>query len=122
MGIRRVVLNHSNSATAYAFLIACQFIAPNTVFAQQDRVSGAPESPLVALAGNRSYQAKLENDRGLLDPSRVIGGMSLVFRRSASQTADLAKLLEEQRDPNSPHYHAWLTQDQYADRFGLTPA
>ena len=31
-------------------------------------------------------------------------------------------MLEEQQDSNSPNYRAWLTPDQYADRFGLTPA
>ena len=122
MAIRWVVLNQSGSATAYIFLIVAQFFAATTVFAQQDRISGPPGTSLVTLSGNRSYQAKVENDRGPLNLSRVIGGMSLVFRRSASQTADLATLLEGQRDPHSPYYHAWLTQDQYADRFGLTPA
>ena len=76
----------------------------------------------VVLPGTRNQNAKAENDRGLLDSSRVIGGMSLVFRRSAAQTANLQKLLEEQQDPNSPRYRAWLTPDGYADSFGLSPA
>ena len=129
--MRRVVLNRAsfnqfrwNQACAanFVLLIACQLLAATSVFAQPARVSGPVESSRVVLAGNRSYNAKLENDRGSLDPSRVIGGMSLVFRRSAAQTADLAKLLQEQEDPNSPSYHAWLTPDQYADRFGLNSA
>jgi Pro-kumamolisin, activation domain/Bacterial Ig-like domain (group 3) len=93
-------------------LILWQFFAASSVFGQQDRV----------LAGTRNRNAKIENDRGPLNASRVIGGMSLVFKRTAVQAADLARLLEEQQDPNSPNYHAWLTEDQYADRFGLTPA
>ena len=129
--MRRVVLNRAsfnqfrwNQACAanFVLLIACQLLAATSVFAQPARVSGPVESSRVVLAGNRSYNPKLENDRGPLDASRVIEGMSLVFRRSAAQTADLAKLLEEQQDPSSPSYRAWLTPDQYADRFGLTPA
>jgi Pro-kumamolisin, activation domain/Bacterial Ig-like domain (group 3)/Putative binding domain, N-terminal len=92
--------------------ILWQLFAASSVFGQQDRV----------LAGTRNRNAKIENDRGPLNASRVIGGMSLIFNRTAAQAADLARLLEEQQDPNSPNYHAWLTGDQYADRFGLTPA
>ncbi len=47
--------------------------------------------------------------------------MSIVFKQSAAQRADFANLLQEQQNPNSPNYHAWLTPDQYADRFGLSP-
>ena len=89
---------------AIFFLVSWLFLAATSLFAQRDRV------------------LTLENDRGPLSASRVIQGMSLVFRRSAAQAADLAKLLEEQQDSNSPNYRAWLTPDQYADRFGLTPA
>jgi hypothetical protein len=77
---------------------------------------------LAVLSGNRNPKAKLEDDRGPLNPSQVIGGMSVVFRQSAAQKTDLASLLQEQQDPNSPNYHVWLTPDQYADRFGITPA
>jgi len=48
--------------------------------------------------------------------------MSVVFKQSAAQRANLASLLQEQQDSNSPSYHVWLTPDQYADRFGITPA
>ena len=89
------------------FLVAWQ------LWAQQDRV---------VLPGNRSHRARLENDRGLLNTERGIGGMTLVFRRSAAQTGELEKLLQEQQDPSSPNYHAWLTPEGYADRFGLAAA
>ena len=34
----------------------------------------------------------------------------------------LNKLLAEQQDPKSPHYHHWLTPAQFNARFGRTPA
>ncbi len=98
-------------ASGFVFLLAWQLQAQDPLDAGR-----------VVLAGSRSRHTSIENDRGPLDSSRIIGGMSLVFRRSAAQSADLTKLLAEQRDPSSPGYHAWLTPDSYADRFGLTPA
>jgi hypothetical protein len=112
MALRRLAWKQTCACCSFALWMACQLSA------QQ-----APaDSGRVVLAGNRSYQAKLENDRGPLNSSQSMGGMALVFRRSAAQTADLEKLLQEQQDPISPNYRAWLTPDEYADRFGLSPA
>jgi subtilase family serine protease len=33
----------------------------------------------------------------------------------------LNKLLAEQQDPKSAHYHKWLTAQEYAEQFGVTP-
>ena len=57
-----------------------------------------------------------------MDPGQKIGGITLMLGTSASQQAELEKLFENQRDPSSPEYHNWLTPQQYADRFGLSPA
>jgi hypothetical protein len=72
------------------------------------------------LAGNRPPQARPRDDQGPLDPSQRISGITLVLKPSASQTADLEKLLEQQRNPSSPDYRRWLTPEEYADRFGLS--
>ncbi len=48
--------------------------------------------------------------------------MSLVFKRSESQEAQLKALLAAQQDPSSPQYHKWLTPDQFASRFGMSDA
>jgi hypothetical protein len=117
--MRRVVFNQASTAGGYVFLLAWQLLAPTGAVAQQGRAS---EPRLAVLAGNRNPHAKAENDRGPLNPSQVISGMSIVFKRSAGQTADLARVLQEQQDPNSPNYHVWLTRDGYADRFGLSAA
>ena len=41
---------------------------------------------------------------------------------SPSQNADLQKLLADQQNPQSPSYHRWLTPEEYADRFGVSPS
>jgi len=60
-----------------------------------------------------------------VDQGRVDGGtrlqISIAFRRTAAQEAALDKLLAEQLDPASANYHKWLTPEQFADRFGLSP-
>ncbi len=104
---------------SYLLLIACLLWAPAALLAQQTH---PVESGRTVLVGNRSYRAKIADDQGLLNPSRPIGGMALVFKRTPAQSADLEKLLQEQQDPSSPNYHAWLTEDQYADRFGISSA
>jgi uncharacterized protein (TIGR03437 family) len=48
--------------------------------------------------------------------------VTLALKPSASQQADLDRLLAQQQDPSSPNYHRWLTPEQYADRFGLSQA
>jgi Predicted protease len=48
--------------------------------------------------------------------------MNLVFSRSAAQEADLQALIAAQQNPASPQYHAWLTPDQFAARFGMSDA
>jgi Pro-kumamolisin, activation domain/Bacterial Ig-like domain (group 3)/Putative binding domain, N-terminal len=122
MVIRPAVSNPASPAIGFVFLVAWQLLAPTTAVAQQDRAAGTVDARLAVLAGNRNPHAKVENDRGPLNPSQVMPAMSIVFKKSAAQTADFANLLQEQQDPTSPNYHAWLTPDQYADRFGLSPS
>jgi subtilase family serine protease len=75
-------------------------------------------------------QVSLENSRkppvaglaegGPLSPAERIQGMMFRFKPTASQNAALARLLEDQQNPSSPSYHAWLSPEEFADRFGLT--
>jgi hypothetical protein len=78
-------------------------------------------SKSTVLIGNRNSQARPEDDRGPVDLLRRIGGMTLVLKSSASQAADLEQFLRQQRAPSSPSFHQWLTAEQYADRFGVSP-
>jgi subtilase family serine protease len=44
--------------------------------------------------------------------------MPLVLKRSDQQETALRKLLDDQQDKNSPHYHKWLTPEQFGAQFG----
>src|SRR5262245_37432461 len=72
------------------------------------------------LAGSVHPLAKAEFDKGRLDRSTIIHGVSLIFKRSSAQQEALQKRLAEQQDPRSPNYHKWLTPEQFARQFGLT--
>jgi hypothetical protein len=61
-------------------------------------------------------------DQGRLDGGTKLQGVSLIFKRTAAQDAAIEKLLADQQNPASANYHKWLTPEEYADRFGLSPA
>ncbi len=87
-----------------------------------DRLAGpiAGSSP-VWLEGNRRSIFQPENDQGAAPDSLRLENITLTFKLTAEQQADLAALLEQQQDRSSPLYHHWLTPEQFADRFGLSP-
>jgi uncharacterized protein (TIGR03437 family) len=74
------------------------------------------------LAGNVHPQATPANDQGRVTPSLAMPYITLTFKHSASQEADLQKLLVEQQTPGSANYHQWLTPEQFGERFGASDA
>ncbi|MGB8885249.1 MAG: S53 family peptidase [Candidatus Korobacteraceae bacterium] len=60
-------------------------------------------------------------DRGPVGGSLQMPGVKLVFQLTAAQQSSLHTLLLRQMDPSSANYHHWLTPEEYANRFGLTP-
>jgi hypothetical protein len=89
--------------------------------AGKDRIARAiDDSSRVTLQGNVRPMFRPENDMGPVEGSFKLENISLTFKLTESQQADLTALLEEQQDPSSPNYHHWLTPEQYADRFGLS--
>src|SRR2546428_9134549 len=46
----------------------------------------------------------------------------LALKSSPEQEADLDAFLAQQQDPSSPHYHEWLTPEQFGERFGASAA
>jgi hypothetical protein len=44
-----------------------------------------------------------------------------MLQRSSAQQAALDRLLHDQQDLSSPNYHKWLTPEQFANQFGLSP-
>ncbi len=102
--------------SALVFLIAVQLNA-----ASQDRVtSNINPSQLVRLLIPLKSQLKRAVDRGPVEFSKVLSGLTLTLAPTAAQQTQLESLLEAQRDPNSPEYQHWLTPEEFAARFGAS--
>jgi len=94
---------------------------PCVVWSQESRLKGFIESGLMTpLPGNVHPRAQAQYDQGPADASRSISPMTLVLKRSGEQQAALARLLQDQQDPASGHYHRWLTPEQFGQRFGFS--
>src|ERR1700693_1994385 len=90
--------------------------------AAADRIKGAVVSgQFVRLPAGVPRNAQAQFDQGPVDPSLKLSSITLLTVPSASQQKAISRLLAQQQDPNSPLYHKWLTPEQYADRFGLSP-
>jgi hypothetical protein len=90
--------------------------------AQPDRIAGPVDRrQTVTLNGNIHPNAISQFDAGPVDPSLKLDHVTLMLKRSSAQQAALDRLLADQQNPSSPDYHAWLTPEQFADRFGLSP-
>ena len=89
---------------------------------QTDRITGPiAGSPAVWLEGNVRPMFQPGNDVGPAEGSLKLENISLMFKLTATQQTDLNALLAAQQDSTSSEYHRWLTPEQYADRFGLSP-
>ena len=79
-------------------------------------------SGMVTLPGSVHPFVRRSSDMGRLDASRHLTGMSLLLEPSAAQKAERTQLLRALQDPTSPSYHHWLSPEEYAARFGASPA
>ena len=105
-----------------ALALLCHCPASFAASPQADRIVGPiAGTPVVWLEGNRRARFLPENDHGPVADSLRIENITLMFKLTDGQQADLTALLDEQQDPSSPNYHRWLSPEQYADRFGLSP-
>lgn len=86
----------------------------------KDRVLRAVDvSEITPLAGNVGPLARPEFDQGRVEatmPMRV----TMAFKMTAAQQADLNALLAAQQERGSPDYQRWLTPEQFGSRFGLS--
>ncbi len=106
-------------------LIALSALLPASIaFGQlKDRIADPIDTRrTVVLKGSMTARADARDDRGPMDASRKLTGVTLLLKPSAAQQSALEQLIEDQQNPESPEYHHWLTPEQYADRFGLSPA
>ncbi len=105
-----------------AFALCIVLLSSLGFAAAPDRIT-APiiSQQSIRLSGTAPREALAQYDRGPVDPSLNLSYMTLVTVPSASQQKALSRLLAQQQDPHSPQYRKWLTPEQYADRFGLSP-
>src|SRR5208282_5530731 len=118
------LLSLCNSSTfKHLITILCILIFTTLSFAAApDRItSPVVSSQLIRLSAGVPMRAQPQYDQGRVEPSLKLNYMTLLTVPSASQQKALDQLLAQQQDPHSPLYHKWLTPEQYADRFGLSP-
>jgi subtilase family serine protease len=110
-------------AANFSTLILCILILSTLSFAAAPDRIAAPiaAAQSVRLAAGVPLQVRPELDQGAVDPSLKLSYITLLTVPSASQKRALNKLLADQQNPRSASYHKWLTPEQYADRFGLSP-
>jgi subtilase family serine protease len=113
---RRVVL----PLLTAALLISSQSSFSQTFQTPEPRIRGPlDDSSRVVLPNSRTPRVRTAEDLGALPSSTAIPGITLVFKRSATQEATLQELLSAQQNPASPLYHHWLTPETFANRFGI---
>jgi uncharacterized protein (TIGR03437 family) len=96
-------------------------IATPLLEAQRDRISNPIDASRVAvLTRGINPNARAIDDQGPVDPTMEIAYATLYLKPSGAQQAALETLLTQQQDPASPNFRAWLTPEEYADRFGLS--
>ncbi len=81
------------------------------------RVDGRPLLPITA---NISPLLAIAEDRGVVEPSRLMPRMTIRFQLTPTQQQELEQLLTAQRTRGNALYHQWLTPTDYAERFGVT--
>jgi subtilase family serine protease len=82
----------------------------------RERVS---ENKLVTLSGNTRPEAVAENDLGMVNDELVIDHMLLQLKRSPEQEQAVQQYIAELHDPNSPHFHKWMSATEFGASFGL---
>ena len=90
--------------------------------ANQGRIGAIDETARVVLSGNRHPLATAANDRGPVAASLPMRRMLLALKRDAATESALQELIAAQQDRTSANFHAWLTPEQFGERFGAAKA
>jgi len=106
---------------AFLFVI-CSLTIAGTLCAQLGpRIVGNPENgALVRIPGSTHPLVGTAKQTGRAPASLTMERMMLQLESSPEQESALAQLLVEQQDPESPHYHDWLTPEQFGEQFGVS--
>jgi subtilase family serine protease len=87
-------------------------------------IAGAfrPAPVSVPVRGHLHRLAQPRFDRGQVADLFQLNHVTIMFKPTAEQQAELNTLLQELQDPSSPNYHQWITPEEFGDRFGLNSA
>ena len=99
-------------------LFSCSQSANAQTPERASRIGPIDESSLVVLKGNRHPLSTAANDRGEVSPDLPMERMLLVLKRDEASDPAFQQLLAGQQDRSSAAFHAWLSPDQFAARFG----
>ena len=107
----------------FAFTVAL-FVSAAAAQAQtrsSDRIVRKPEAGAkFVVKGNVHPFANARYDQGRVDPSFQMERITMMFKPTDVQQAELNQLLEDQQNPASTNYHKWLTPEEFGNRFGLS--
>ena len=101
-----------------SLLVTCLPSASAQIPERASRIGPIDESSLITLKGNRHPLATPANDRGEVPPDLPMERMLLVLKREAAAESALQELIARQQDKSSSTFHAWLSPEQFANRFG----
>jgi len=111
-------------------LVAVATKFPSALLAQETSAAQPASHPLITqpideaqlsvLKGNTHPLARREFDVGTAPATLPMQRMLLVLKRSPDQESALRKLLDDQQDKASAHFHKWLTPTQFGQQFGPT--
>ena len=105
----------------FVFAAAVAAVFSLSGIAAPNRITGPLDSrQMQALPGNTHRLASAQFDRGVADAALPMNYVVLLTKPSAAQQTDLDQLLRDRQNPSSPNFHAWLSPEQFADRFGLS--
>ncbi len=93
---------------------------PGSLSARARVTTQVDERVLVTLEGNTHRAARdLTNDRGAVAADFPMPHMLLQLKRSPEQETALQKAMEEMQKPGSATYHAWLSEEEFDEQFGV---
>jgi len=104
-------------------------LASLLLLAQISRAQGPPRERIInaineletaRLPGSVHPLARPQFDRGKAADSMLMSRVTMFFKVSVGQQAELNLLLSEQQDRSSPNYRRWLTPQEFGSRFGLS--
>lgn len=107
---------------AFAFLIVSIQGLPALSQQLTSRIASIESNQRTQVKGTLHPSVRTGTLLGHADPATKLTGVTLYFKPTDAQQADLKTLLAAQTNPASPSFHKWLTPTQYNARFGLSTA